>query len=316
MSPGTAAAWVVLAGAAAWLLSGRDEALRRARWVTGAREVAGVGVAGAGPAGPGPTAVAWGPPRPAWGRYRGAFSSGWRRLADGPRGWAGEVGCVVAGAAVALLSRSPLPALAGVAAVPLVRRWLRRRAGERQAARRRAGVVELCSGLAGELRTGRPPQQVLAEAVEDSPWMTGPGLSEAAVGVLAAARFGGDVPAALRRAAGAPGAEGLAGVAACWQVAVDRGCGLAEGVERVGAALREQQRLDDELRAELAGPRSTAALLAALPMVGLLLGTALEAQPLRVLLHTPAGLGCLVLGAVLQGLGLAWTARIVRRAAA
>ena len=51
--------------------------------------------------------------------------------------------------------------------------------------------------------------------------------------MLAAARFGGDVPGALRQAAREPGADGLVGLAACWRVAVDGGAGLAAGLDRL-----------------------------------------------------------------------------------
>jgi tight adherence protein B len=57
-------------------------------------------------------------------------------------------------------------------------------------------------------------------------------------------------------------------------------------------------------------------MLAALPALGLLLGTAMGADPLRVLLHTGAGLGCLLAGAALEGAGLWWALGIVRRAEA
>ena len=40
------------------------------------------------------------------------------------------------------------------------------------------------------------------------------------------------------------------------------------------------------------------------------------ADPLRVLLHTGAGLGCLVAGALFEGGGVWWAARIVRGAEA
>jgi tight adherence protein B len=55
-------------------------------------------------------------------------------------------------------------------------------------------------------------------------------------------------------------------------------------------------------------------MLAGLPALGLLIGTALGAGPLHVLLHTGAGLGCLAAGGVLEGLGLWWVRRIVRGA--
>ncbi|WP_435887772.1 type II secretion system F family protein [Streptomyces huasconensis] len=132
--------------------------------------------------------------------------------------------------------------------------------------------------------------------------------------VLAAARFGGDVPGALVEAAREPGAEGLLGLAACWRVAVDRGAGLAAGLERLEGALRVERDQRADLRAQLAGARSTAVMLAGLPVLGLLMGSALGADPLRVLLHTGAGLGCLVTGGVLEGAGVWWALRIVRGA--
>ncbi|WP_347877100.1 type II secretion system F family protein [Streptomyces albus] len=204
------------------------------------------------------------------------------------------------------LGESPLPPLAALAAVPLVRRRLRRRNETRAAERRAAEVIELCAAMAGELRAGRQP----AEALLAAPVRPGPSQAP----VAAAARYGGDVAGALRQAARWPGAEGLAGVAACWQAAADTGAGLAGGLDRVAAALRAEREQREDLRAQLEGTRSTAALLALLPAFGLLMGSALGADPLRVLLHTPAGLACLLTGAVLEFAGLAWTGRIVRAA--
>ena len=68
------------------------------------------------------------------------------------------------------------------------------------------------------------------------------------------------------------------------------------------------------VEAELAGPRATAGLLAVLPLGGLLLAAGLGADPVHQLLHTPLGAACAVLGVGLDLLGLAWTARLVRRA--
>ncbi|MYZ10840.1 hypothetical protein GT028_26280, partial [Streptomyces sp. SID2999] len=112
------------------------------------------------------------------------------------------------------------------------------------------------------------------------------------------------------------GAEGLLGLAACWRVAVDQGAGLAAGLDRLDGALRAERDQRADLRAQLSGARATALLLAVLPLFGLLLGAAMGADPLRVLLHTGAGLGCLVAGAVFEGAGVWWAARIVRGAEA
>ncbi|OKK18605.1 hypothetical protein AMK16_19320 [Streptomyces sp. CB00455] len=276
---------MLCAGAAAWALTGGDRVSRRTRLV----------LAGGGPV------VAAGPVR------RERLLAGVRMRAERWREWA----CVGAGLVVAVLGGSAIPLLAGAAAVPLVRRWLRGRARERARAARAAEVVALCGAAVGELRAGAQPGQALTAAIRrTAAGPGGPGALE--TGVLAAAAFGGDVPGALRLAAREPGAEGLAGMAACWRVSVDGGAGLAAGLDRLEGALRSERDRQESLRAQLAGARSTAVVLALLPLVGLLIGTGLGADPLRVLLHTPMGWGCLLAGAVLEALGLAWCRRIVR----
>ncbi|MFJ6613320.1 type II secretion system F family protein [Streptomyces sp. NPDC091289] len=228
--------------------------------------------------------------------------------------------CVPVAVLLAVLGGSVLPLVAGAVAVPLLRRWLRRRAGAREAEKAATAVAALCGAVVGELRAGREPGQALLVALREGLVADGPSavtasvspLGEAETAVLAAARFGGDVPAALRQAAEGPGLGGLSGMAACWRVAVDGGAGLATGLERLETALRDDRRRREELRAQLAGAWSTVVVLALLPVAGLGLGAALGAEPLRVLLHTPGGLACLAAGAFLEAAGLFWACRIVR----
>ncbi|MGW0859119.1 type II secretion system F family protein [Streptomyces sp. NPDC002690] len=215
--------------------------------------------------------------------------------------------CVPAAVALAVLGESWLPLLAGAVAVPLVRRWLRGRAGRAACARSEEAVTALCAAVVGELRAGREPGQALIRAVRETR-----GLGAAESPVLAAARFGGDVPGALHRASRTPGLASLAGIAACWRVSVDGGAGLAAGLDRLEGALRAERRSREELRARLAGAWSTVVVLALLPLAGLGMGAALGAEPLRVLLHTSAGLFCLAAGLVLETAGLCWAGRIVR----
>ncbi|MFG2997233.1 type II secretion system F family protein [Streptomyces sp. NPDC048340] len=278
-------AGVLCAGAAAWTLAGGDRVSRRTRMV----------LAGAGPV------VPSGPVR-------------WERLVIGVRVRAArwrEWACLGAGLVLGLLGGSVIPLVAGAVALPLVRRWLRARERERARAARAAEVAALCGAVVGELRAGAQPGQALTAALRRTvSGPGGPGGAEAAV--LAAATFGGEVPGALRQAAREPGAEGLAGMAACWRVSVDGGAGLAAGLDRLEAALRAERDREESLRAQLAGARSTTAVLALLPVVALLIGIGLGADPLRVLLHTPVGWGCLLAGGVLEALGLLWCRRIVR----
>ncbi|MEV0535480.1 type II secretion system F family protein [Kitasatospora sp. NPDC050463] len=221
------------------------------------------------------------------------------------------------GLGVAQATASPVPVLAAVLAFVPLRRWRLRRAVEAEARQRASAVVDLCAALSGELRGGATPEQALhvvtTRLAEDGEALRRVGLEP--VARLAAGRYGGDVPGAFQLLAELPGGRGATAIAACWRVTSDGGGGLAAGLDGVAEALRAERALAEEIDAELAGPRTTVAVLAALPVAGLLLGASLGARPVTVLLHTPAGLACLVGGAVLEGLGVAWTARIVRAAA-
>ncbi|MBY8888495.1 type II secretion system F family protein [Streptomyces sp. PTM05] len=295
---------VLCAAATVWWLHRQDEAVRRARLMFAeAGAHADVPQAGA--------------------RWRACRARTLAVLERG-RGWAEkrlgtrigrEALCVPTGLVLSVPAHSPVPALAGLLAAVGLGRQLRSRERRLRAEGWRDAIAGLCGAVAGELRAGRPPEVVLAEAVERLRAPGGPdGAHDALTPLLAAARFGGDVPVALRRAAGMPGAEGLAGAAACWEVAADGGSGLADGLDRVAAALRAERDQREDLRAQLAGSKATAAMLALLPGFGLLLGCAMGADPFRVLLRTAAGLGCLLVGGALETAGLVWTARIVRAA--
>ncbi|MDI3409411.1 type II secretion system F family protein [Streptomyces cavernicola] len=276
----------VCAGAAAWLCVGQDRGLRRARLL-----LAGAAVREPVPVPPGERLLA---------RVRERVGREW---------W-----CLAVGLAVAVVGESVLPLVVGALGVPLLKRVLRGRDRRRQRLARADAVIVLCAALAAEVRAGRQPGEAMLAAVRSAEGEAESGLGGSAGAVLAAARFGGDVPQALRAASAEPGAEGLLGLAACWRVAVDRGGGLAAGLARLEGALRAERDQRADLRVRLSTARSTAALLAALPVVGLLMGLGLGADPLRVLLHTPVGLGCLLVGGCLEGAGIWWAVRIVRRA--
>ncbi|MFD3412132.1 type II secretion system F family protein [Streptomyces cyaneofuscatus] len=283
------------AGAAVWLVAMREPGARRARvlFVDGPAE-----------------------PWRAWRSWPLLLKV--RKLVVERREW----WCVPVAVLPAVLGASVLPLIAGAVAVPLVRRWMRGRARRRRCERAADSVAALCAAVVGELRAGHEPGQALSAALRERAadgeprGGGGPGggawLGDAEAAVLAAARFGGDVPGALRQAAAGPGLGGLSGMAACWQVAVDGGAGLVAGLDRLETALRADRRRREELRAQLAGAWSTVVVLALLPVAGLGLGAALGADPLWVLLHTPGGLFCLAVGGFLEAAGLFWACRIVR----
>ncbi|CAM5245322.1 Type II secretion system protein GspF domain-containing protein OS=Streptomyces tendae OX=1932 GN=GUR47_19245 PE=4 SV=1 [Streptomyces tendae] len=291
---------LVCLGAAGWLAGGWHSGVRRARMVLAEGRTGGKSGTGGTDGSRGAGSAGRPPPR--------RMTDGLRRVRGRlrPEWWSPAAGLVLA-----LLGNSVLPIVAGAAGVPVLRRARLAARERRTREHRQDAVIALCGTLAGEVRAGRQPGEALLCAVHDSG-----GLGDGQAAVLAAARFGGDVPAALAAAAGQPGAEGLRGLAACWRVAVDQGAGLAAGLDRLEGALRAERDQRSDLRAQLAGARATAVMLAGLPVLGLLLGVALGSDPLRVLLHTGAGLGCLLAGGVLESVGVWWVARIVSGAEA
>jgi Type II secretion system (T2SS), protein F len=190
-------------------------------------------------------------------------------------------------------------------------RWpvLRRvRALERLPARRRierqnrSAVLGLCAAIGAELRAGRQPREALDRA--GLAWPRG------APRALSAARAGHEVVDALKLDAKEPGRGGLRALAVCWQVAEHHGAGLATAVGQITASLRTDEEHRGRLAAELAGPRATARLLALLPLVGIAMGQALDADPLRLLVSTSWGRLALAAGISLEVCGAWWVSRI------
>lgn len=231
--------------------------------------------------------------------------------AGAPRGAA--VAAVALGAAVVGSATGAMVGLlvGGGAAAAAWAVWRRRQAAQARQRERRS-AAEACVALAGELRAGRSPAEALSTAAE----LTRGPAQGALLAAAAAARLGGDVPAALTSgvAAGSTAPEVLRGLGACWQVCARAGAGLAAAVDRLAEGLRSQQAQEQAVEAALAGPRASATMLAVLPLAGVALAAGLGARPGHVLLHTPLGIGCLVLGLALDGAGLWWTARLVARA--
>lgn len=246
----------------------------------------------------------------------GGFAQG----ADVEPRWSGRAVLALAGgiAVACYLVAGPVAALlaaclAGTAGRS-VQHWHRRR---RQAASR-AAVLEAVGVLVAELRAGRHPVQALQTAAECSPALRVAATTGA---------WGGDVAEALRMSGGDserrqphrrthPDDSALRAVAAGWLVAEQSGAGLADVLGSVEAELRSGAARLAETSAELAGSRATTWVLAGLPVLGVLLGSALGARPVHVLLHTPIGAACSVAGLLLEYAGVAWTGRLVAGASA
>jgi len=235
----------------------------------------------------------------------------------------------VAAAVLAGLPRAPrrLPSLsagplAGLLLLPLgvpaaasgaligegARRALARHRQQVAADRERVSALEAVTVLAAELRAGRDPGTALQASGDVAEGQVAAGLAAAG----RAWRLGVDPVPVLRDAASTSAAgPALRGLAACLAVCAGSGGSLAQAVDTVAGSVREDVEQRTAVGTELAGPRATALLLAGLPVAGMAMAAALGAHPLDVLLHTLVGGVCLVLGVLLDLVGLAWTERLV-----
>ncbi|CAA0081735.1 Uncharacterised protein [Mycolicibacterium vanbaalenii] len=216
----------------------------------------------------------------------------------------------VAGWAALLLLIPWTAALAvGLLGVTLLarRRLTRRRRARADEASALQAALDV---LVGELRVGAHPVAAMGVAAKESHGRVGRSLSS----VAARAMLGADVAAGLRaeaeRSASPSHWERLA---VCWELAQSHGLAIATLLQAAQRDISERERFEGRVEAGMAGARATAAILAALPVLGVLLGQSIGAEPLRFLLSGGEGGWLLVIGTGLVCCGLLWSDRITAR---
>ena len=209
-----------------------------------------------------------------------------------------------AGAVVGVTVGLPVGVALGLV-VATAARLVARIAVRRRVAARAAALAAALRLLCAELEAGSSPASALAAAAEI------PGESRAAFVAAADAVARGDDPLPLLRLHAPPDDAGFAALVAAWQVAADTGTPLAAVLSRVDADVAAERAQARAVAISVAGPRSSAAMLAGLPLLGIGLGAAMGARPLDLLLGTPVGQMVLCAGVLLDVLGLLWTKRVI-----
>jgi tight adherence protein B len=233
----------------------------------------------------------------------GGPSPGW----SGGSGVLATLGALALVVAVGTVGAVAGPALAATAAVAVATAgWLGSRAARRRArVRQRDQLTAAIALVAAELDAGAAPAAALDAAAELAPAHAA--LLRAAAGRI---RTGEDPDLT---GAGAVGDQ-LAALGHAWRLAGTAGVPLAQVCRRVAADLAATREQRQAVASGLAGARSSAALLAGLPALGLALGTAMQADPVRVLVATPSGQAVCLLGVCLDAAGLFWTHWLTARA--
>ncbi len=213
-------------------------------------------------------------------------------------------------ALLTLLSPTAVVAFSLLAATLLARRHIAR--GRRNRTATAVSLQGALDVLVGELRVGAHPVAAIRSAAQEADEQTARSLGA----VASRALLGADVAAGLR-------AEGrrsmLPGhwerLAVCWHLAQAHGLAIAALMQAAQRDIAERERFCGRVEAGMAGARATATILAGLPVLGVVLGQAIGAEPLRFLLAGGAGGWLLVVGTGFVCCGLLWSDRITTRVA-
>ncbi|MFP7365077.1 type II secretion system F family protein [Corynebacterium callunae] len=172
-----------------------------------------------------------------------------------------------------------------------------------------AGFLGLC---AGNLRAGAPMVEAMDHALANTPANI-PGektLNAVLSSAARRARSGGGGHAVLAEAEH----PDLKRLGTLWQTSEKHGIPLVTLIEQMRLRLDTRERHRAATRAALQGPQATAVILSLLPVAGVIMGTAMGADPLAILSGGGIGGIMLVVGVGLGVAGFVITQKILENA--
>lgn len=209
-----------------------------------------------------------------------------------------------------LMAVAPLGVVAAAAIAGLTVEAHRRRRHRDQKRTAEAAALEgALDVLVGELRIGAHPVAAFDTAAREAEGQVATSLRA----VAARGRMGADVAAGMRSVADRSALPAYwQRLAACWDLAQTHGLAIATLMHTAQRDIVARERFSAQVSAGMAGARTSATVLAVLPLLGVGLGELIGAHPLRFLFTT--GQWLLVIGVALTCLGLTWSDRITRGA--
>jgi tight adherence protein B len=222
----------------------------------------------------------------------------------------GSVGVLtgVLGAGLGLMVVGPAGLLIGggaAAAAPIL--WIRRRRRLQDEAVE-AQLADLAASVAVAVRSGLSIPQAIAFAADEAE----PPLRDRLDLIMAEQRVGAPLERALSAFADAVGTDDARLLVLILSTHARTGGNLAVALEEVADTLRHRVAARRELRALTAQGRVSGLILGTLPIGFFLVLATTSRQDLGPVYRSPAGLGMVGVGLLLEGLAFLWIRRILR----
>ena len=167
-------------------------------------------------------------------------------------------------------------------------------------------LPEVLEATARSLRSGTSLRIALSESTAHAP----PRLRASVTAVVVAAERGVPLAEAIDAWATSMTGDGVRLAGAALGLSAELGGAAARSLDSVAATLRDRNAVRREVRALSSQARASAVVIGVAPVAFAVIAATLEPRTIDFLLRTPAGMTCLVLGVVLDGVGAAWMHRL------
>jgi len=207
---------------------------------------------------------------------------------------------------VAYRMGGPVGVVLTLGAIASMPRFLRRRRAARSAEALETQLAHAVDGVSAALRAGLSLSQGIRYAAGESE----PPVEGELQAVAEREDLGVPLDASLARWAGQAANDDVRLVANALRLRV--GSGMPSVLDEVGRALRQRRSLAREVRSLTAQARLSGTILGILPVGFFLFLAVTSRHDMAAALATPAGIGAVVAGLVLQAGGYLWIRRLVR----